>query len=96
MRPNDIKSIVATTCTSDSGVNGMPIAAPIASSIAACISEVVMPPRVLPTKTLPLLTGATITLFKKSNFLSHIMYDPKNTELNIIDMATMPGNMKSW
>jgi hypothetical protein len=61
--------------------------------MAAWISEVVMPPNVLPTKIVVLLTGATMTLFRKSNFLSHIIYEPKKIEENMTDILIMPGNM---
>ena len=55
--------------------------------------EVVMPPSVFPTKIVILPTGATMTLLRKSNFLSQIIYEPKNTDENIIDMLIIPGNM---
>ena len=62
-------------------------------SIATSTREVVIPPNDFPTKIVILLTGATITLLRKSNFRSQMMYEPKNTDENIIDMLIMPGNM---
>jgi hypothetical protein len=61
----------------------------------AWIKEVVIPPKVLPKKIVLLLTGATMTLLRKSNFLSHMTYAPKNTEENITDMMTIPGKINS-
>jgi hypothetical protein len=51
-----------------------------------------MPPNVFPVKIVDLDTGATITLFKKSNFLSQIMYEPKNTDEKTTDIQIIPGN----
>jgi hypothetical protein len=64
--------------------------------MTACISEVVIPPKVLPTKIVVLLTGATMTLLRKSNFLSHIIYEPKNTDEKITDILITPGNINCW
>ena len=69
---------------------------PTAKSIAAWIREFVMPPNALPVKIVPLETGATITLFKKSNFLSQIMYAPKNTAEKTTDMQIIPGKINFW
>ena len=79
--------------TMDKGVYWIPISNPTTINMAAWISEVVIPPKVLPTKIVVLLTGATITLLRKSNFLSHIMYVPKKTEENMTDIQIMPGKM---
>jgi hypothetical protein len=52
-----------------------------------------MPPKVLPIKTVVLLAGATITLLRKSNFLSQIIYEPKKTDVKMTDIQIIPGKM---
>ncbi len=66
---------------------------PMPNKINACIKEVVIPPKVLPKNMVLRLTGAIITLLRKSNFLSHIIYDPKNMEENITDITIIPGKI---
>jgi hypothetical protein len=55
-----------------------------------------MPPNVLPAKMVDRDTGATMTLFRKSNFLSQMIYEPKNTAEKTTDMQIIPGKMNFW
>ncbi|VVB90661.1 Uncharacterised protein [uncultured archaeon] len=72
----DINISIKNASITMSGFRGIFIKRPIIRRYITCTIASVTPPSTFPANTLALETGATSTSFKKSSFLSQIMYIP--------------------